>query len=475
MSTSEQFTPTFKNDRRWWKKKESILISCMVTSDNWHRKRLTYVGIILFPIVAGFLYYIYYLMENGYLPSPFVYDKSDTFMDLFNALYWVYDDGRYTDWGSVYPPLSFFILRLVNFVFAGGGYGDPALMRDNSMFVIVGVCLIYLAVPAILLQTKHWQEDFSKNERFFIYFAILLSAPMLFTLERGNLIVLCPILLGLALLRIGLARCVCIALLINIKPYFALLMIYYIARQNWKGFATCAALSGLVFAVFGLAFDNHLFVFFTNLFDFSQEEGIFSLREVLALPSSISAFSYVLKNPDGAMFASDFLTSERVAIIVYIIETAKWGVLAISMVALFTRSALMRDAEVFSLLVVAITNLGIWVGGYTFILYIALIPVFIKMRARWLYISLLSVIAMPLDIVPLVDNFIGEQYSYLADAYINIQWTLGLGSVVRPVVNLILLFLLSCEFLARKHNGTNDNVVPHADPFVGGHGLVEKR
>lgn len=410
-------------------------------------------------------------MANGYLPSPFVYDKSDTFMDLFNVLYWVYDDGRYTDWGSVYPPLNFIILRLVNFVFAGGGFGDPALMRENSQWVIVGFCLIYLAIPAILLKTKNWQ-DFPLIEKFLIYFAIVLSAPMLFTLERGNLIVLAPILLALALSKIGLARSLCIALLINIKPYFALLMIYYIARQNWKGFAACAVLSGLIFSISGLPLDNHFLVFFANIFDFSQEDGLFSLREVMALPSSISAFSYVLKSPDGAMFASGYLTSESIAIIVYIIEVAKWSVLAISLVALFMRSRLMRDAEVLSLLVVAISNLGIWVGGYTFILYIALIPVLIKMRARWLYIGLLSLMAMPLDIVPLLVDNIGEQYSYLVDAYVDIQWTLGLGSVVRPVANLILLMLLSYELLARKYKGTNENIAHYAESFAGGRMLV---
>lgn len=450
------------------------MIDRVAISSNLHRRRLVYVGMLLLLNAAGFFYYIHYLMENGYLPSPFVYDKSDTFMDLFNVLYWAYDDGRYTDWGSVYPPLNFIILRFVNFVFAGGGYGDPALMRDNSQLVIVGVCLGYLAIPAILLKTRYWQ-DFPKIEKILIYFAILLSAPMLFTLERGNLILISPILLALALSKIGMARSVSIALLINIKPYFALLMIYYIARQNWKGFVACTVQSVLFFAISGLALDNHFLVFLTNIFNFSQEDGLFSLREIMALPSSISAFSYVLKHPDGAMFASSFLSSESIAIIVYIIEAAKWSVLAISLAILFVRSRLMRDAEALSLLVVVISNLGIWVGGYTLIFYIALIPVFIKMRARWLYIGLLSLMAMPLDIIPLSDDFIGEQYSYLADAYVNIQWTGGLGSVIRPIANLILLLLMSCEFLARKHKGTNDNIVHHAEPFAGGRVLAGKR
>jgi len=445
----------------------------LISSENGRPKVLAYLSIILLLNLAGFCYYIDYFASNGYLPAPFIYDKSDTFMDLFNTMYWAYEDGRYTDWGSVYPPLGFFILRLVNFVFAGGGSGDPAYMRDNSLCVIAGVCLIYLAIPAILLQIKYW-GIFSRIEKCLIYFTIISSAPMLFTLERGNLIIISPILLGLVLSKIGMTRSVCIALLINIKPYFVFLMIYYIARQNLKGFVTCSVLSGLIFAISGLALDDHFFVFFINLLDFSQEDGLFSVREVMALPSSVSAFSYVLKHPDGAMFASDFLSSESIAMIAYFIEVAKWGVLAISLVALFMKSAQIRDAEAFSLLVVVISNLGIWVGGYTLIFYIALIPVLIGMRAKWLYISLLSIIAMPLDIIPLLGDFIGEQYSYLADAFIDIKWTLGLGSVVRPVVNLTLLLLLSCEFIVRKRKGTNDNAVHHADFFAGGCGFVER-
>jgi hypothetical protein len=427
-------------------------------SSNWQQKRLAFISAILLLNSAGFFYYIYFLTKNGYLPSPFLYDKSDTFMDLFNVLYWAYDDGRYTDWGSVYPPLGFIILKFFNFVFAGAGYGDPELMRDSSQFVIVGLCFFYLAVPAMILNTTHWQ-DFPKTEKILIYFAIILSSPMLFTLERGNLILLAPVLLALAISKIGMARSLSIALLINIKPYFALLMVYYIARKNWKGFAICSVLSGLIFAISGLALDNHFLVFFTNLFNFSQEAELFSLREVMALPSSISAFSYVLKNPDGAMLVSRFFNADSIAVLINIIEIGKWIVILTSMAALLTRSALMRDAEIFALLVVVISNLGIWVGGYTFVLYAALIPVFIEMRAKSLYIGLLFLIAMPLDVIPLMNEFIGIKYSYLSDSYVDVQWTLGLGSFVRPVVNLLLLFSLSCELLVRMHKHVGSDIV----------------
>lgn len=450
------------------------MINRMATLNKIQRRILAYLYVMVAVIGAGCVYYMQYFFNKGYLPSPFLYDKSNTFMDLFNPLYWAFDAGRYTDWGSVYPPLNFLILRVIHFVFAGGCPGDPELMRDNSPLVIAGICLIYLAIPAFMLKTRHWRE-ISNAEKLPVYLAIILSTPMLFVLERGNVAtVLCLILLTIILSKIGFVRCIGIALLINLKPYFALLMFYYIARQNWKALATCTALSGLFFTIPGLALDNHFLVFFKNIFSFSQEEGLFSLREAMSLPSSISAFSYVLKNQDGAMVASELLASENIVFIVYVIEMVKWGTIVTSFTALMTRSKVMRDAEIIILLIVAITNLGVWVGGYTLIYYVALIPVLIKMRARWLYIVLLATLAMPLDIVPLMAGFIGNHYSYLSGSAIDVQWTLGLGSVVRPVVNIILLMLLSCDFLARRHKCT-DNYFVYADLFMDGCGIVGER
>jgi hypothetical protein len=282
---------------------------------------------------------------------------------------------------------------------------------------------------------------------------------MLFALERGNLVILCPILLTIVLSRIGFARCVGIALLINLKPYFVLLMFYYVVRKNWKALATCTVLAGLFFAISGLALDNNFLVFLTNIFNFSQEEGVFSVREVMSLPSSISAFSYVLKNPDGAMFASHFLEAENMTYLISIVEIVKWSVLATSLATLMTKSKEMRDAEIFTLLIVATTNLGVWVGGYTLIFYIALIPVLINLRSSWLYLVLLVLMAMPLDLVPIVGDFIGNQYSHLSGSLVDVQWTFGLGSVVRPVANIILLLLLTSEFFKRKRKHINENYV----------------
>jgi hypothetical protein len=426
-------------------------------------KACAFVAAVMLFLGTGFFYYIFYLAANGYLPSPFIYMKSETFMDLFNVMYWAYDNERYTRWGSVYPPINFFIMKFMNVAFVGGMNGytvtnhaldagaahtAAALMRMNGMSVIIGFCLMYIAIPIAILNSKLWCI-FTKKEKLLIYFAVVLSAPMLFTLERGNLILFAPLLLAFMLSNTGIWRSVCIALMINLKPYFVLLLIFYIVRRDWKGLTTCVAFSGIIFMISGLALDSHFLVFFSNMFNFSQGSEIFHFKEVMALPSSISAFSYVLKYPEGSLGLMKSLSQESMAIISHYIDALKWCFLAVSLALVLFKSKRMRDVEIFALLVIAISNLGIWVGGYTFIFYIALIPVLFEIRAKWIFMSLLALIAMPLDLISLERDFLGEQYSYFTGTNLDIQWTLGLGSLVRPIANMTLLVVLAYEFSTR--------------------------
>lgn len=409
---------------------------------------------------ASILYYIGFFSANGYLPSPFLYDKSDTFMDLFNTLHWAYDGGRYTDWASVYPPLNFILLRIINFVSGGAEYGSPSHMREHSPYAIAGLGLIYLMVPAIVLKMKCWR-DFQGLEKLLIYFAIIFSPPMLFALERGNLIFLAPLLLALALAHTGVLRSVYIAILVNLKAYLALTLVFYAARRDWKGLVVCAALSGSLFLVTGFFLDEHFFQFFSNILNFSHREGIFSLREMMAMPSSISAFSYVLKTPSAIALASQHASPVLISIAASAIEIVKWISLAAALVILLKRITVMRDAEIFAVLLVLISNLGVWVGGYTMILYIALIPTLMNLSTKRLSISLLVLMALPFDLVPIMRESIGAQYSYLSDSTVSVNWTLGLGSVIRPVANLMLLWLLSYEFLTRRHARESENIALH--------------
>lgn len=398
---------------------------------------------------AGIIYYLFFLKANGYLPPPFFFDSSDTFMDLFNPMYWAFDDGRYTDWKSVYPPINFIVFKLLNILFLGSVQNDPEFMRQDSPLLIFGYCLIYLFLPALMLKAKSWNV-FSTSDKLLIYIIIIFSSPMLFAFERGNLIILCPILLSFALSNSHLSRCLSMAFLINFKPYFVLLAFIFFIRRSWKWLMMCVLFSGLICIESGLIIDNNFLFFITNTLDFS-DSSIFSLREVMAMPSSISAFSYVLKNPDAESLVSTLFFG-GVPISGTGIELLKWGAIMYSFIALFLKASMARDAEIVLLLVAVITNLSNSVGGYSLIFYAPMIPVLLNMRFKILYFVLLASFAIPLDFIPILGYYAGEGYSFITDSYVRVNWTLGIGSVIRPIANIFLLIAIAHEFMFRKQN-----------------------
>ena len=414
-------------------------------------KKILIISVLLLINLVGFVLYCQHFINKGYLPSPFLYNKTDTFMDFYNALYWSLNDQRYTEWKSVYPPLNFIILRFIDFLFAGITLDSPIGLRENFPYLVLSVIVLFIVSNALILKTKYW-KDFNKNEKILLFLSFIISSPVLFSVERGNLILICPVLLFLAINSFGIKRSLFIALLINIKPYFFILNIYYLIKKDWKGFLNSILLSGLIYALTSIILGSEFFEFFKNIFDFSQNKSIFSLREVMAMPSSISAFSFVLKNESGAAFAKSYIALQNVHMLIYTIEIFKWMALLVSIIAILRSADKITDLEVFAVIILIISNMNIWIGGYIYIMYIILVPIFMKMRANNFYIACLLLIAMPLDFIPLTNEYIGFQMIYLTNLNTNIHWTLGLGSVLRPILNILLLVAVSTEILIRMNN-----------------------
>ena len=64
-------------------------------------------------IVAAFARVVLFAVHRGYLPQPFFYAPSDTFADWFNPSHWARVSGTYGTYASLYPPLSFVLLRIL--------------------------------------------------------------------------------------------------------------------------------------------------------------------------------------------------------------------------------------------------------------------------------------------------------------------------------------------------------------------------
>lgn len=389
----------------------------------------------------------FFFNANGYFPSPFFVDKSNCFMDFFNLIYAAKNDFSYTEYKSVYPPISFLLVKLVCFVFSEcqGNVGE--IIRSNSKNVIIFLILIGTILPFIINQTSIW-NSYTKKTRFLIAFFFVTSFPYLFALERGNVILILPILLAVNLIKLNqYYKIFNTVLLINLKPYLLILSFPYFLSYPKKYLYLFLFALVTFFLVTSLVFDYHSYLILSNITDFSSIQKHATVRGLLDLSSSISSFS--------AAINSDNIKSKNLHLLVYkipfFIESLKFITSAIFIFALLTR---LRWGKLSSLefnfaAIVLITNFTVSVGGYSLILYYPLIPIIHSMKNGKIYLTLIFLIFTPLNI-SLITQQIGIQHSFLSDTYVYVDWDLTIGSVFRPLLNFLLLLFVLSEIWQRK-------------------------
>ena len=208
--------------------------------DRWRRVPEVILAI---GVIASLAATVLFFREHGYLPQPFVFDTNDTFMDWFNTAYWANNQGAYDVWRSIYPPLSFVFLDL--FSLPGCYLQSPFYARDCDW---LGRAAIYgfFALNIVLLWLSFRCADHTTAPMRTA--AMALGLPLLFTLERGNLILVCFAAFMLAhgpLLKSRLWRGMAAAVTINFKPYLVLPVFALAIRREWRmlelaGIATIA-------------------------------------------------------------------------------------------------------------------------------------------------------------------------------------------------------------------------------------------
>jgi hypothetical protein len=400
----------------------------------------TFLSIGLGMVLLGLCYYIWFFMHNEYLPTPFVYAKSETFTDYFHTLVWVHREGRYTIWNTVYPPLIFLALKMLT----------PNLYIDNVFALrivayqhIYWLMGLYILVPALVLKTRIW-NDWTFAKKVLTYFAIISSAPVLFSLERGNLIFIVPLFIALALSYPNYLRKVCLAILINLKPYFIIFYFGYLIKRQWKDFLIASMVAAGIFCISGLLLDQHFYLFFYNLLGFAGSSDLFTGREVIGLPSSIGAWSYFLKSYDWFQLQLDtgFFWSPD-PLLIKGIDWVKNLVLLICITFVIKARYSITLNEWFLFSVCLITNSGVSVSGYSLLLYYPLIPVILKIPKGQILIGLLVLISWPWDMIELLRNTMSNVILYFPNRNQNVEWTLGFGAIIRPFLNLLILIGVS--------------------------------
>lgn len=130
------------------------------------------------------------ISHGNLLDSYFVNDYYNTSMDYFNMISYLDKDDPYT-MNANYPPMCFLILKvLYHFIptpiRGGDGFYYRELMHAQILYIIYSVFLI---ISIWELLKKSYNGNYL--EKTLLATGIVFSGPVLFTLERGNLIFIC--------------------------------------------------------------------------------------------------------------------------------------------------------------------------------------------------------------------------------------------------------------------------------------------
>ena len=194
------------------------------------------------------------LYRDGYLPQPFYYKPAQTLIDGYSTAFWANHAGAYDSWRTLYPPLSFVLLK---------AFSTPACYRLDAIsgrscdpapaMMLVG----FFALNAALVYQTYRRAD--PRTALARAVAMALGLPMLYALERGNLLIPCftAFILGYGdLLKTPWLRAVALAASINFKPYLLFSLIPFIQRRAWVWVLICGLAGLLIYLATYLIFQS---------------------------------------------------------------------------------------------------------------------------------------------------------------------------------------------------------------------------
>jgi hypothetical protein len=394
-------------------------------------------------VVAGLLWAMIFLARNGFLPHPFFYEPSDTFMDWYNPTYWAYDKGRYDSWGSVYPPLSFAVLRAFSFSACYQG-AEGVASRECDWLGIIVIHAIFV-VNAILIARTFLKID--PKTALPRSIALSVGLPMVFALERGNLLLLTftCVLLGYGpLLKSARLRWLAVALAINFKFYLVASLFPQLLKRRWRWFEGAAITT--------------IFVYIVSYIIIGNGSPLDILRNITSVNDAYEAGGFL----DG-WYASTYkpflsVLEGKYVPVNSIIGSANVDLLTVSLpIIQFITQVTMILAVALAWLrpeaisMFRLTNLGISLAAVTSEIggYVHALVILFTFMERWKGIGLkwaivaCYVLCIPADIV--IDRLVPVfRESYLGGRPVIFDFALTLGPFIRPLIMLSIAFALAC-------------------------------
>ncbi|MBS1305483.1 MAG: hypothetical protein DBY05_02370 [Clostridiales bacterium] len=223
------------------------------------------------------------IVGEKFFTGIFFNNGTDLFMDYFNSIRDVFQGiGVYTERHVIYPPMANLIfllcLRFVPDEYAATSFNDRYLWVNYPSAILS--CLLFILIFAVLflLLCQRYMRFNGKTKLLFSFF-LLANVPMLYLLERGNIILISTLFTGIYIFtydsKSKLAREIglfSLAFAFSIKLYPAALGWMLIADKRYKEALRCVIYGILLLIIPSFFFGGPkcLIWMMENIFSFSS-------------------------------------------------------------------------------------------------------------------------------------------------------------------------------------------------------------
>jgi hypothetical protein len=410
------------------------------------RLRVVAEALLALAVLASLGWTALSFRANGYLPQPFVFDTNDTFMDWFNTAYWANHPGAYDVWRSIYPPLSFAFLDLYSL--PGCYLQSPFHARDCDTLGRATIAVFYLFNLMLIWLTFRRAGPRTAPMR---TVALGLGLPLLFTLERGNLILVCFPAFVLAhgpLLKSERARAIAAAVTINFKPYLLLPVLALALKRKWRalelaGLAT-VTLYLVSLALVGAGTPGEIA---SNTANWVIFQGAQVWNEV----NYSTSYAPLLTIRTSQIPLLEFVSSrtvERIELLVPLLIRATQVLALAALVAAWLQPKALPASRIAALMLGAylVTQSP---GGYTqlFLLFLVLLEPF--RRPGPVAAIVCAYLLCLVGDVPLASILQVTTTSWLGERTVSPMFGLTWGHFIRPGLMVLIVWALSLDAIAR--------------------------
>lgn len=416
-----------------------------MTTANWSKPGKAQLAIehaFMAMILTGLAYTGWFLWENGYLPQPFFYEPSGTFMDWYSLSYYAVNRGAYDIEGSIYPPLSFVVMKIFTISECYlNARGEPSRDCDYWGIVVLSVALVMAGLISCLTLRKLDRSTWIPRAT-----AMSLGLPMVYAYERGNLVLICYSCVLLAygdLLKSARLKWFFGGLAINFKVYLVGAAMAPLLKRRWvqtEGILIFALLVYLVtWMILGEGNPREVV---GNITYYASQFGAGRVLDLWYPSSFVPAISLLRGEYFSILELLDSRLVDRLLVFCLFLLYSSQIMIVLGAVATWIRPEVVPFHRVV-FFAISIALVSSEAGGYTEILFL----IFVFME-RWrgygrpIAIVMAYILCIPGEIViekvqPIV------RWSWITGQDVIADYGVGILSLIRPILVVIIIWCLS--------------------------------